>query len=42
MTHDRVDSNTFPLTQDFLASMLGIRRPSVSVAAGILLFHVRP
>ena len=36
MTHDRVDSNTFPLTQDFLASMLGARRPSVSVAAGIL------
>jgi CRP-like cAMP-binding protein len=36
MTHDRVDSDTFPLTQDFLASMLGVRRPSVSVAAGIL------
>ncbi len=36
MTHDRVDSDAFPLTQDFLASMLGVRRPSVSVAAGIL------
>ena len=36
MTHDRVDSDTVPLTQDFLASMLGVRRPSVSVAAGIL------
>jgi CRP-like cAMP-binding protein len=36
MTHDRVDSDTFPLTQDFLGSMLGVRRPSVSVAAGIL------
>lgn len=36
MTHDRVDSDSFPLTQDFLASMLGVRRPSVSVAAGIL------
>ncbi len=36
MTHDRVDSDSFPLTQDFLASMLGVRRPSVSVAAGML------
>jgi hypothetical protein len=36
MTHDRVDSDTFPLTQDFLASMLGVRRPSVSVAAATL------
>jgi CRP-like cAMP-binding protein len=36
MTHDRVDSDSFPLTQDFLASMLGVRRPSVSVAASIL------
>lgn len=26
----------FPLTQDFLAQMLGSRRPSVTVAAGIL------
>jgi CRP-like cAMP-binding protein len=36
MTHDRVDSDAFPLTQDFMASMLGVRRPSVSVAASIL------
>ncbi len=36
MTHDRVDSDSFPLTQDFLASMLGVRRPSVSVAAETL------
>jgi len=36
MTHDRVDSDSFPLTQDFLASMLGVRRPSVSVAASVL------
>ncbi len=36
MTHERVDSDSFPLTQDFLASMLGVRRPSVSVAAGML------
>ncbi len=36
MTHDRVDSDTFPMTQEFLASMLGVRRPSVTVAAGML------
>jgi CRP-like cAMP-binding protein len=36
MTHDRVDSDEFPLTQDFLAQMLGVRRPSVSIAAGML------
>jgi CRP-like cAMP-binding protein len=36
MTHDRVDSDSFPLTQDFLASMLGVRRPSVTLAARIL------
>jgi CRP-like cAMP-binding protein len=35
-THDRVDSDTFPLKQEFLAQMLGVHRPSVSVAAGIL------
>lgn len=35
-THDRVDSDSFPLKQEFLAQMLGCHRPSVSVAAGIL------
>jgi len=36
LTHDRVGSNQFPLTQEFLAQMLGVRRASVSVAAGVL------
>lgn len=36
MCADRVDSNSVPLTQEFLAQMLGTRRSSVTVAAGIL------
>ena len=36
MTQDRVDQTTFPLTQEFISHMLGTRRASVSVAAGIL------
>ncbi|HEV7279278.1 MAG TPA: Crp/Fnr family transcriptional regulator [Pirellulaceae bacterium] len=36
MTRDRVDGDTFPLKQEFLAHMLGVRRQGVSVAAGIL------
>jgi CRP-like cAMP-binding protein len=36
LAHDRVDSNVLPLTHDFLATMLGTDRPSVSVAAGML------
>jgi hypothetical protein len=36
MTHDRVSSDTFPLTQEFMAQMLGVHRPTVSVAAGML------
>lgn len=36
MTHDRVSGNRFDLTQEFLAEMLGVRRPSVSIAASIL------
>jgi CRP-like cAMP-binding protein len=36
LTHDRVGSDEFPLTQEFLAQMLGVRRPSVTLVAGIL------
>jgi hypothetical protein len=36
MTHDRVNSNEFRITQDFLALMLGVRRVGVSVAMGAL------
>ncbi|MDZ7957592.1 MAG: Crp/Fnr family transcriptional regulator [Aulosira sp. DedQUE10] len=33
---DRIQSEEFPLTQEFIAQMLGVRRSGVSVAAGIL------
>jgi CRP-like cAMP-binding protein len=36
MSHDRIDDETMPLTQEFLGQMLGTRRASVSVAASIL------
>src|SRR5271155_550186 len=36
MTQDRVASGSLRITHDFLATMLGTDRPSVSVAAGVL------
>jgi len=36
MSEDRVGRNHFDLTQEFLAEMLGVRRPGVTVAMGAL------
>jgi CRP-like cAMP-binding protein len=36
MSEDRVGRNQFDLTQEFLAEMLGVRRPGVTAAMGVL------
>lgn len=36
MTQDRVGADRFPLTQEFLAQMLGVRQPNVTVTAAVL------
>lgn len=36
MSHDRIGNTTMPLTQEFLAQMLGTRRSTVSLSASIL------
>jgi len=36
MTHDRVDGDVLRLKQRFLAEMLGVHRPAVTLAAGAL------
>ena len=36
MTQDRVASGSLPITHDFLATMLGTDRPTVSLTAGVL------
>jgi CRP-like cAMP-binding protein len=36
MTHDRMQSDEFLLTQEFLAMMLGVQRTGVSAAASVL------
>ena len=35
-THDRVESDTFRMTQEFMATMLGVGRPGVTLAVGAL------
>lgn len=36
VTQDRVAKDTFELTQEILSTMLGVRRPAVTIAAGAL------
>lgn len=36
MSQDRAQSNQFPMTQEFVAAMLGVRRVGVTAAAGAL------
>ena len=36
MSHDRAESDAFPLTQEFLAYMLGVHRPAVATVFGTL------
>jgi CRP-like cAMP-binding protein len=36
VARDRAEGDELPLTQDFVAMMLGVHRPSVTVTAGIL------
>jgi CRP-like cAMP-binding protein len=36
MAHDRMGTDAFPLTQEFVAMMLGASRPTVTVVAGTL------
>jgi len=36
MSHDRVGSDTFPITHEFLGQMLGSRRATVTLSAGLL------
>jgi CRP-like cAMP-binding protein len=36
MLHDRAGMEEFPITQEFLAEMLGVRRQTISIIAGTL------
>ena len=36
MVHNRVEGDSFPVRHEFLAYMLGVHRPSVSIAAAML------
>jgi DNA-binding GntR family transcriptional regulator len=33
MMHDRIEGDTLPITQDTLAAMLGVLRPTITIAA---------
>jgi len=36
MSHDRVGRDEFPMTQEFMGDLLGVRRQTVTIAAGTL------
>lgn len=36
MTHDRVEGDSFSMTQEFMSTMLGVQRPGVTLAIGAL------
>ena len=36
IAHDRAGPGEFPMTHEFISMMLGVRRPGVSLAAGVL------
>ena len=36
IAHDRADGDEFTMTHEFISMMLGVRRPGVSLAAGVL------
>jgi CRP-like cAMP-binding protein len=36
MAHDRVDGDEFQISHEFIAMMLGVRRPTATVVAGVL------